>query len=198
MTTAHRPTWAPAMGGDDQCGNKRYVPSTKTSARDLTSQTSLKHRQTGQFTLIEASRTDFKRELEEREARALADKRLRMDSTSAFEARVEGDRGDGDRGDRGNTRKEKLALLQQELAGYYNPFPEDADDEVGVPQDTKGGGNKKGGATSHATKDDESSSHSDDSDDDEALLHKELEKLKQERIQEENNKERLYESVVRN
>ena len=56
MTTAHRPTWAPARGGEEQGGNRMFVPSLMRSSKDATAQTKLKMRQDGQG----ASGADFK------------------------------------------------------------------------------------------------------------------------------------------
>lgn len=44
MTTAHRPTWAPAVGGEEQGGNRLFVPSRAYSAKDQPSHTKLKFR----------------------------------------------------------------------------------------------------------------------------------------------------------
>jgi hypothetical protein len=48
MTTAHRPTWAPARGGEEQGGNRLFVPSLMRSSKDATAHTKLKLRQDGQ------------------------------------------------------------------------------------------------------------------------------------------------------
>ncbi len=48
MTTAHRPTWAPAKGGEEQGGNRMYVPSRMSSAKDQPGQLTMKFRQGGQ------------------------------------------------------------------------------------------------------------------------------------------------------
>lgn len=44
MTTAARPTWAPAKGGQEQGGTRIFGPSQKYSSRDMASQTTLKPR----------------------------------------------------------------------------------------------------------------------------------------------------------
>ena len=44
MTTAARPTWAPAKGGNEQGGTRIFGPSQKYSSRDLASHTNLKPR----------------------------------------------------------------------------------------------------------------------------------------------------------
>ena len=46
MTTAHRPTWAPAKGGtnDEQAGSRVFAPSTFFRAKDQVAHTKLKFR----------------------------------------------------------------------------------------------------------------------------------------------------------
>lgn len=44
MTTAARPTWAPAKGGNEQGGTRIFGPSQKYSSRDIASHTTLKPR----------------------------------------------------------------------------------------------------------------------------------------------------------
>lgn len=44
MTTAHRPTWAPARGGEEQGGTRLFVPSKQVSAKNQAAQTKLKFR----------------------------------------------------------------------------------------------------------------------------------------------------------
>jgi len=44
MTTAHRPTWAPARGGEEQGGMRMFVPSKQISAKNQAAHTKLKFR----------------------------------------------------------------------------------------------------------------------------------------------------------
>ena len=44
MTTAARPTWAPAKGGNEQGGARIFGPSQKYSSRDIAAHTTLKRR----------------------------------------------------------------------------------------------------------------------------------------------------------
>lgn len=44
MTTAHRPTWAPAKGGEDTGGARFFAPSERRMAKDLRAQTKMKYR----------------------------------------------------------------------------------------------------------------------------------------------------------
>ena len=64
MTTAHRPTWAPAKGNDEQGGYRLFVPSAAVSAKDLPGHTKLKFR----YPLRLSERTYAERmELEQRD-----------------------------------------------------------------------------------------------------------------------------------
>jgi protein CWC15 len=44
MTTAHKPTFHPAVGGEHQGSSRSYVPSQAYSSRDQPSHTKLKFR----------------------------------------------------------------------------------------------------------------------------------------------------------
>ncbi|XP_042388991.1 protein CWC15 homolog A-like isoform X2 [Zingiber officinale] len=74
MTTAARPTWAPAKGGNEQGGTRIFGPSQKYSSRDLASHTTLKPRKEGQDTQDELQKRNLREELEERERRHFASK----------------------------------------------------------------------------------------------------------------------------
>eukprot|EP00252_Welwitschia_mirabilis_P006416 TRINITY_DN172_c0_g1_i1.p1 TRINITY_DN172_c0_g1~~TRINITY_DN172_c0_g1_i1.p1 ORF type:complete len:230 (-),score=76.06 TRINITY_DN172_c0_g1_i1:105-794(-) len=74
MTTAARPTWAPAKGGDEQGGTRIFGPSQKYSSRDLASHTTLKTRKQGQDSEEELRKRNLREELEERERRHFASK----------------------------------------------------------------------------------------------------------------------------
>lgn len=69
MTTAARPTWAPAKGGNEQGGTRIFGPSQKYSSRDIASHTTLKPRKEGQDTQDELQKRNLRDELEERERR---------------------------------------------------------------------------------------------------------------------------------
>ncbi|XP_031495598.1 uncharacterized protein LOC116261117 [Nymphaea colorata] len=74
MTTAARPTWAPAKGGNEQGGTRIFGPSQKYSSRDLASHTTLKPRKEGQGTQDEIQKRNLREELEERERRHFSSK----------------------------------------------------------------------------------------------------------------------------
>lgn len=74
MTTAHRPTWHPARGGNDQGGNRALVPTRQFSSKDAPAHTKLKFRQTGQGSKGELYSIDFRRKLLEAEINSLVQK----------------------------------------------------------------------------------------------------------------------------
>jgi len=74
MTTAARPTWAPAKGGHEQGGVRMFGNSQKFSSRDLASHTQLKLRKDGQDTADDLRKRDLREELEDRERRHFSSK----------------------------------------------------------------------------------------------------------------------------
>mmetsp|Transcript_17550 Transcript_17550/g.30113 ORF Transcript_17550/g.30113 Transcript_17550/m.30113 type:complete len:234 (+) Transcript_17550:75-776(+) len=73
MSTAHRPTWAPAMGGEEQGGARFYVASRMMSAKNMPGQMTMKFRQVGQSAPSELrgrDLEDMRADLEERERKA--------------------------------------------------------------------------------------------------------------------------------
>lgn len=74
MTTAARPTWSPAKGGNEQGGTRIFGPSQKYSSRDMAAHTNLKPRKEGQETHDELQKRNLREELEERERRHFSSK----------------------------------------------------------------------------------------------------------------------------
>ncbi|BBH04415.1 Cwf15 / Cwc15 cell cycle control family protein [Prunus dulcis] len=74
MTTAARPTWAPAKGGNEQGGTRIFGPSQKYSSRDMAAHTTLKPRKEGQDTQDELQKKNLREELEERERKHYSSK----------------------------------------------------------------------------------------------------------------------------
>lgn len=70
MTTAHRPTWKPAVGGVKNHG----FLSQQTSAKDQIGMTTLKFRQIGQSSEEEMNKRNILEELEQREYEQLSEK----------------------------------------------------------------------------------------------------------------------------
>ncbi|KAJ8944836.1 hypothetical protein NQ314_009377 [Rhamnusium bicolor] len=90
MTTAARPTFEPARGGQGRNEKDLSAISRQYSSRDLPGHTKLKYREHGQGTIDETRARDFRKELEERErekrpgARATEhSKRLKIDQVPA-------------------------------------------------------------------------------------------------------------------
>jgi protein CWC15 len=158
MTTAHRPTWAPAKGGEEQGGMRFFAPSKMVSSKDLVSHRELKGRQEGQGTAGELLRKDLRAELEEKErAHYLKSNPTTFDAERAddlrlLEAAPAAAAAAGGAPDAGG-------------APRLVPRAADADDE-----DDDGGG---GGA----------SSSEDESEDEEAELLAELARIKRERAE---------------
>lgn len=67
MTTAARPTFDPARGGQGRGEKDLSALSKQYSSRDLPSHTKLKYREHGQSTASELRNKDFRKELEDRE-----------------------------------------------------------------------------------------------------------------------------------
>jgi len=77
MTTAARPTWAPAKGGEDQGGARKFGGSRQVSAKDIASHTILKDRKDGQNNSRDLEKRDLRAELEEKERKYYTKKRGR-------------------------------------------------------------------------------------------------------------------------
>ena len=76
MSTAHRPTWAPAKGSEEQGGNRLFFKTQYRSAKDTTAHTKMKMRQDGQSSLSEIRQRDLRAELEEKEHKHFSKKEL--------------------------------------------------------------------------------------------------------------------------
>ncbi|KAJ9551222.1 hypothetical protein OSB04_015267 [Centaurea solstitialis] len=166
MTTAARPTWAPAKGGNEQGGARIFGPSQKYSSRDIAAHTTLKPRKEGQDTQDEVQRRDLKEELEERERRHFSSKDKGYGGKITHLYRT------------GTVEKgiiywkvNIIGRVGRDLEDRIVPRSADADDaDVDINSD-------------------EESDDDDDEDDTEALL-AELEQIKKERAEEKLRKER--------
>eukprot|EP00418_Pyrodinium_bahamense_P065808 CAMPEP_0179086588 /NCGR_PEP_ID=MMETSP0796-20121207/39288_1 /TAXON_ID=73915 /ORGANISM="Pyrodinium bahamense, Strain pbaha01" /LENGTH=227 /DNA_ID=CAMNT_0020784065 /DNA_START=83 /DNA_END=766 /DNA_ORIENTATION=- len=114
MTTAHRPTYTPALGsGTNPCGGLFVAQTTKVANRDAAGMLTLKTRKTGQGMPEErGSRKEIREELERREKKAR------------------------DERDGKEVRDETNDLRRGPAAIEDNPFPEDADDAA-PPSDSE-------------------------------------------------------------
>ena len=68
MTTAHKPTFHPAVGTANQGGYRYLTRKEQMSARDLPGQLTMKYRKIGQNAPSEIKQRDLIQELEKREA----------------------------------------------------------------------------------------------------------------------------------
>ncbi|CAI0378413.1 unnamed protein product [Linum tenue] len=115
MTTAARPTWAPAKGGNEQGGTRIFGASQKYSSRDLAAHTNLKPRREGQDTQGELQKRDLRAELEQRERKHFSSK----------------DRSYSDDRDRRRGSQLLLEGLKRDAEDRIVPRSQDADDSDG-------------------------------------------------------------------
>ena len=161
MTTAHRPTWNPALASKDQGGNRSHMPSLQFSAKDLPGHTRLKFRQPGQNTSEEVASRNLKEELLAKEQAAARKKRTREETEDVemLEAPVK----------RALLTDGSIAIPSAPPSGSTIDFSADADDSSDDSSDGS------------ANENESDSSDSDDSSDDEEEIRKELEKIRAER-----------------
>ncbi|PNF15870.1 CWC15-like protein [Cryptotermes secundus] len=81
MTTAARPTFEPARGGQGRGENDLSAISRQYSSRDLPSHNKLKYREHGQGTSEELRSRDFRKELEDREKGKSGAREMRIPET---------------------------------------------------------------------------------------------------------------------
>lgn len=161
MTTAHRPTWNPARGGETQGGFRVVAPTAKYSSRDMPGHLKMKLRNIGQAAPTEVAKRDLKRELAEREAKHY--KKLGRPMNESEAEAVE----------------EEISVLSEMLM-YKDVDPDvDLDDDGSEPEES--GGKGDGASDGEAASDGEEES---DEDDDDAELLRELERIKKEREEE--------------
>src|SRR5690349_3217775 len=68
MTTAHKPTYHPAVGSANQGGYRYRTARLQFSSKDMPGQTKLKYRQFGQNSVEEMMERDLQSELDQRES----------------------------------------------------------------------------------------------------------------------------------
>ncbi|KIM21370.1 hypothetical protein M408DRAFT_333503 [Serendipita vermifera MAFF 305830] len=167
MSTAHRPTWTPAVGKEVKGGSRQF------STRDVASHTKLKFRQPGQGGSNEIEKRDLKAQLLKAEEEARAKKR------KAAGLPAEEDSSMGEIEDR-NPDEIKRRKLLQDIA-----LDKDDDDEED--------GDQPSGQDTHMSAKDDSDEEDDEDEEEEdetAELLRELEKIKRERAEEQARKER--------
>ena len=210
MTTAHRATFNPAVGGNDQGANRLMVPTRQYSARDIAGYTKLHVRQKGQNNSEDILDMDYKEKLISKEHDIKKKSKKEQDDLNA-------------QPDiptiRSLDTKQKLNIGQGE-DNKVHVYKEDADDDSfcdsssdedekkpSKQEKMKNLAKQKDSSKLKITepKDDEASdqdeeesekSGSSDSDDEDELL-MEYERLKKEREEKENReKEQIYENLT--
>lgn len=83
MTTAARPTFEPARGGQGRGEKDLSAISRQYSSRDLPGHTKLKFREHGQGTIDENRSRDFRKELEDREVKGRSGRQTEHSSSSS-------------------------------------------------------------------------------------------------------------------
>ncbi|XP_026193014.1 spliceosome-associated protein CWC15 homolog [Cyclospora cayetanensis] len=131
MTTAHRPTWHTALGGENQGGNRLATATTKRSAKDQPGELRLKARSADQLPATR-DRKILAEELSRKEGIYQNQKKNALLTLTALPG--------------------MLAACAALLVLIENPFPEDADD-VDAPAATHN--DSDGGSDSSESSDDE-------------------------------------------
>ncbi|GAA5824115.1 hypothetical protein JCM3770_003788 [Rhodotorula araucariae] len=185
MSSAHRPTWAPAQGKEGRQGTRSF------SARDLASHTRLKFRQPGQGTTDEHARRDLKLELLQAEQDAAARKargeRGYVPDTKLLALQQAHDRAESDAQSEVASKRQRML---QEAADLDKDDSDDDDGDAGGDEPVDKGKGKAVDAASDGDGDDSDDDDSDDDEDETAELLRELEKIKKERAEEKERQER--------
>mmetsp|Transcript_2024 Transcript_2024/g.3928 ORF Transcript_2024/g.3928 Transcript_2024/m.3928 type:complete len:245 (-) Transcript_2024:90-824(-) len=121
MTTAHKPTFHPAIGTANQGGYRYVVARQQKASRDLPGQLDLKLRQTGQNTQDDIAARDLKAELEAREA-AYYDK-------LTLEKQRQGLLPEPDAIEASETKKALAITYENELAAFDDSDDSDSSEE---------------------------------------------------------------------
>ncbi|GAA5901536.1 hypothetical protein JCM8208_001534 [Rhodotorula glutinis] len=189
MSSAHRPTWAPAQGKEGRQNSRSF------SARDLASHTRLKFRQPGQGTTAEHARRDLKLELLQAEQDAAVRKsrgeRGYVQDTKLLLLKEEQERAESDA--QSEVANKRQRMLQEAADLDKDDSDDDGDDDDEDDDEAAGEGAVDKGKGKALDGDDDDEDSDDDSDDDEdetAELLRELEKIKRERAEEKERQER--------
>ena len=161
MTTAHRPTWAPAKGHEEQGGARMFGPSRKHSKLDDNAHMTLKTRAVGQMSVKELVARDFKAELLAKEAKHF---KRKLPASAGGHLMPIGD------GDAARDAGERSGVAAADDAGDAGPS---GSDRVFEP--------KRVDADDSDDDSDDDDDDDSDSEDDTAALLAELERIKKER-----------------
>ncbi|EFP76115.2 hypothetical protein PGT21_004032 [Puccinia graminis f. sp. tritici] len=206
MSSAHRPTWTPAMGKDARMNTKQY------SSRDIAAHTKLKYRQPGQNSKDDLARRDLKLELEMAERESAAKRRRAAGLLPINEENQANEKQSSTKLLEDGTDEESKAKRRKILEEALLADKDDSESDEDSDDDKRGSKRHgKGKATSvplsshngsdngrtNGKNDDEESDDDDDDDDDSdddesetAELLRELEKIKRERAEEKERQER--------
>lgn len=198
MTTAHKPTLYPAIGGEHQGSSRSYVPSQAYSSRDQPGHTRLKFRKIGQGSEEELKGRDLKAELEERERRHFQAKKALTSSENKGDASTEEEmptkRLKTEKAESSEEKSEGKSLSEEKSKEMSSPpstskITETTDTSKPKIKDiaTKKRKNPDADDTDSESNDEKSNSDesgSSEDDDDEAELLKELEKIRKQREEE--------------
>ncbi|KAH8408926.1 hypothetical protein KR009_003781 [Drosophila setifemur] len=165
MTTAARPTFDPARGGSGRGEKDLSALSKQYSSRDLPGHTKLKYRETGQGTSEEIRTRDFRKELEERERDARSGAASGKALPSIVRKAIEANNTAGGGGNK-RAKPDPASGVQQQAQLQQHQQQQAANLDADEPLEN------------------DSSDSDSDSDDDDAALLAELQKIKQERLQE--------------
>ena len=120
MTTAHKPTFHPALGTINQGGYRYHVKRSQYSSRDLPGQLTLKVRETGQNNENDIQKRDLLKELETKENEYNNKKKLELQRQGMLDEPV----------DENELRPNNLALtLDNILKDYDDSDNSDSDDD---------------------------------------------------------------------
>ncbi|GAA5980910.1 hypothetical protein JCM10908_003915 [Rhodotorula pacifica] len=202
MSTAHRPTWAPAQGKEGRQNSRSY------SSRDIAAHTKLKFRQPGQGTKDEHARRDLKLELLQAE-RDAANRKAKGErgyvQDQKLLALANGSANDSSApSENGTAESESAAKRRKMLQEVADLDKDDSDDDENDDDEEEGAAGENGtkqdkgkgkavdlnGDEDEDDEDDEDSDDDDDDEDETAELLRELEKIKKERAEEKERQER--------
>ncbi|KAG8810627.1 hypothetical protein FRB91_001239 [Serendipita sp. 411] len=199
MSTAHRPTWNPAVGKEVKSGSRQF------STRDVASHTKLKFRQPGQGGTNEVDKRDLRAQLLRAEAEARAKKRkaggfvgngtgddsemqdAEEESKGVVSAEIE------DRNPEEVKRRkllEDIALDKDDDDDDDKDDDDDSDDSDKDEEDKGKGKETKGKGTAMDEDDSDEDEEEEEDEDESAELLRELEKIRRERAEEQARKER--------
>ncbi|GAA5875811.1 hypothetical protein JCM16303_004005 [Sporobolomyces ruberrimus] len=188
MSSAHRPTWAPAQGKEGLQNSKVY------SSRDLSAHTKLKFRQPGQDSHHEVQRRDLKLELLEAERESELRKKkgergLVVDKGLLLLENQEKDKRQEEESNKRRKLLQEVADLDKDDDDEDDESEDEPTSENGDPSAAKKDVKGKGKADDDDDQED-SDEDSDDDEDETAELLRELEKIKKERAEEKERQER--------